>query len=264
MGPELKLEKYEGPLDLLLHLIEKNKFDIFDIPIAEITDQYMEYIGKLQDIEENMDVMSEFLVMASELLDIKCRMLLPREVNEEGEEQDPRDELVQQLLEYKMCKYASRELRERQKNAARNLYHKQQLPKEVTSYIPPVNYDTLLSGTTAKQLSKIFEDVLKRQKYRVDPVRAGFGKIEKEEVDLATCELHVRSYLNAHRKTDFRHLLERGNSKDEVIVTFLVLLELMKTGKVRVTQSELFGEIDIETLDNIDTDNVDTTEDFAK
>lgn len=264
MGPELKLEKYEGPLDLLLHLIEKNKFDIFDIPIAEITDQYMEYIGKLQDIEEDMDVMSEFLVMASELLDIKCRMLLPREVNEEGEEEDPRDELVQQLLQYKMCRYATEELKSREKDAQRNLYHRRQLPKEVESYVPPVNYNTLLSGTNAAALTKIFEDVLKRQKYRVDPVRAGFGKIEKQEVNLASCELYVRAYLNEHEKTDFRHLLEKGNSKDEVIVTFLVLLELMKTGKIRVTQSELFGEIDIVTLGHIDTGNVDTTDDFLK
>ena len=98
-----KLEKFEGPLDLLLHLIEKNKVNIYDIPIAEITDQYMEYVRQMD--EENLDVVSEFLVMAATLLDIKARMLLPKEVNEEGEEEDPRAELVQQLLEYKMYKY---------------------------------------------------------------------------------------------------------------------------------------------------------------
>ena len=102
MELEFKLEKFEGPLDLLLHLIDKNKVDIYDIPIADITDQYMEYVRQME--EEDMDVMSEFLVMAATLLDIKCRMLLPKEVNEEGEE-DPRAELVQKLLEYKMYKY---------------------------------------------------------------------------------------------------------------------------------------------------------------
>ena len=88
MALEVKLEAFEGPLDLLLHLIEKNKIDIYDIPIAEITEQYLDYIRQMET--EDMNVMSEFLLMAATLLDIKCRMLLPREVNEEGEEEDPR------------------------------------------------------------------------------------------------------------------------------------------------------------------------------
>ena len=107
MGIPVKLEAFEGPLDLLLHLIEKNKIDIYDIPIVEITEQYMEYIRQMQ--EENLNIMSEFMVMAATLLDIKCKMLLPQEVTEEGEAKDPREELVQQLLEYKMFKYMSYE-----------------------------------------------------------------------------------------------------------------------------------------------------------
>ena len=103
MGIPVKLEVFEGPLDLLLHLIDKNKIDIYDIPIVEITNQYMEYIRNMQ--REDLNIMSEFLVMAATLLDIKCRMLLPKEVNEEGEEEDPRQELVEQLLQYKMYKY---------------------------------------------------------------------------------------------------------------------------------------------------------------
>ena len=97
-GIPVKLQVFEGPLDLLLHLIEKNKVDIYDIPIVEITEQYLDYIRQMQT--EDMNVMSEFLLMAATLLDIKCRMLLPREVNEEGEEEDPRAELVEKLLEY--------------------------------------------------------------------------------------------------------------------------------------------------------------------
>ena len=103
MGIPVKLQVFEGPLDLLLHLIEKNKIDIYDIPIVEITSQYMEYIRQME--REDLNVMSEFLVMAATLLDIKCRMLLPKEINEEGEEEDPRAELVEQLLQYKMYKY---------------------------------------------------------------------------------------------------------------------------------------------------------------
>ena len=111
MAIPVKLPVFEGPLDLLLHLIDKNKIDIYDIPIVEITDQYLEYIHQME--REDLNIMSEFMVMAATLLDIKCRMLLPKEVNEEGEEEDPRAELVQQLLEYKMYKYMSYELRDR-------------------------------------------------------------------------------------------------------------------------------------------------------
>ena len=100
MALAVKLEVFEGPLDLLLHLIDKNKIDIYDIPIVVITEQYMEYIRQLET--EDMNVMSEFLLMAATLLDIKCRMLLPKEVSEDGEEEDPREELVQKLLEYKI------------------------------------------------------------------------------------------------------------------------------------------------------------------
>ena len=119
MAIPVKLPVFEGPLDLLLHLIDKNKIDIYDIPIVEITDQYLEYIHQME--REDLDIMSEFMVMAATLLDIKCRMLLPKEVNEEGEEEDPRAELVQQLLEYKMYKYMSYELRDRMNEASRSV-----------------------------------------------------------------------------------------------------------------------------------------------
>lgn len=115
MELEVKLQVFEGPLDLLLHLIDKSKVNIYDIPIAEITDQYMEYVRSMD--KQDLNIVSEFLVMAATLLDIKSRMLLPKEVNEEGEEEDPRQELVEKLLEYKMYKYMSYELRDRQMDA---------------------------------------------------------------------------------------------------------------------------------------------------
>lgn len=248
-----KLEKFEGPLDLLLHLIDKNKVDIYDIPIAEITDQYMEYVDAMET--DDMDTMSEFLVMAATLLDIKTRMLLPRETTPEGEEEDPRNELVQKLLEYKLYKYMSEELREKESSASLSIYRKKQLPREVTGYIPPIDYEQLIGDTTLAVLNDIFRDVLKRQKFRVDPVRASFGKIEKAAVDLGEKELYIKAYLNEHRKTSFRHLLEKQKNKDEVVVAFLVILELMKTGKIRVTQDELFGDITIDTLEDIRTDD---------
>ena len=112
MSLEVKLQVFEGPLDLLMHLIDKNQIDIYDIPIVTITEQYMEYINAMQ--REDMDVTSEFLVMAATLIEIKCKMLLPKEVNEDGEEEDPRAELVEKLLEYKMYKYMAYELKDMQ------------------------------------------------------------------------------------------------------------------------------------------------------
>lgn len=120
MAIPVKLNVFEGPLDLLLHLIDKNKIDIYDIPIVEITDQYMEYIHAME--KEDLGIMSEFMVMAATLLDIKCRMLLPKEINEEGEEEDPRAELVQKLLEYKMYKYMSYELKDKMDDASGCLF----------------------------------------------------------------------------------------------------------------------------------------------
>ena len=157
MAISVKLEAFEGPLDLLLHLIEKNKIDIYDIPIVEITEQYLDYIKQMD--HQDMNITSEFLVMAATLIDIKCRMLLPKEVNEEGEEEDPRAELVQKLLEYKMCKYMSMELRDRQVDAAKSLYREQALPKEVAAYQPPLDYEELIGDLNLNKLHEIFKEV---------------------------------------------------------------------------------------------------------
>ena len=115
MAISYKLEKFEGPLDLLLHLIDKNKVDIYDIPIVEITRQYLDYVSHME--REDLNVVSDFLVMAATLLDIKSRMLLPAEVNEEGEEEDPRAELVARLLEYKRYKLMAQELLDMEEDA---------------------------------------------------------------------------------------------------------------------------------------------------
>lgn len=240
MGISIKLQKFEGPLDLLLHLIDKNKVDIFDIPIVEITDQYMEY---LQQMEADMSAMSEFLVMAATLLDIKARMLLPKEVNEEGEEEDPRQELVERLLQYKMYKYMSYELRDRQQDAEKALYREQNLPKEVMEYKEPVNLDELLAGITIEKLNNIFRDIMKRQESRLDPVRSKFGKVEKEEVNLEETIAHVEEFISRNKKCSFRSLLENQKNKMRIIITFLTILEMMKTGLIEVEQDEIFAEI---------------------
>ncbi|MDO5540891.1 MAG: segregation/condensation protein A [Eubacteriales bacterium] len=241
MGISVKLQEFEGPLDLLLHLIDKNKVNIFDIPIVEITDQYMDYIREMETTD--MGVMSEFLVMAATLLDIKSKMLLPAEVNEEGEEEDPRQELVERLLEYKLYKYMSYELRDRQENAQRCAYKGASMPGEVLAYREPVNTKELLADVSLSRLNAIFRDVMKRQESRIDPVRSTFGRVEKEEVNLEETISYVEKYISGHKKCSFRNLLKNQKSKMQVIITFLTILEMMKTGKIEVEQEEIFSDI---------------------
>lgn len=241
MALSVKLEAFEGPLDLLLHLIEKNKVDIYDIPIVEITEQYLDYIKAMET--EDMNVMSEFLVMAATLLEIKCRMLLPKEVNEEGEEEDPRAELVQKLLEYKMYKYMSYELKDRQVDAARTLFKEKTLPKEIEDYRPPVNMEELLGDADLGKLQELFRMVMRRQEDKIDPVRSTFGQIEKDEVDMDAKTAYIEQYIHIHKTFSFRELLEKQHSRMEIIVTFLIMLELMKTGQISIVQEDIFDDI---------------------
>lgn len=241
MAISVKLEVFEGPLDLLLHLIEKNKVDIYDIPIVEITAQYLEYIQNMET--EDMNIMSEFLVMAATLLDIKCKMLLPKEVNEEGEEEDPRAELVQKLLEYKMYKYMSYELKDRQVDAGRTLFKGKTLPKEIEDYRPPVDFEELLGDADLNKLQMLFKTVMRRQEDKIDPVRSTFGKIEKDEIDIEAKAGYVEEYVKNHKTFSFKELLEKQRSKMEIIVTFLIILEMMKIGKISIVQEQIFDDI---------------------
>lgn len=246
MKIDVKLEAFEGPLDLLLHLIEKNKVNIYDIPIVEITNQYMEYIRAME--KEDLNVMSEFLLMAATLLDIKCRMLLPKEINEEGQEEDPRQELVEQLLQYKMYKYMAYELRDRQVEGERAIYREPDIPEEVQEYVEPVNLEELLGDLTLAKLNRIFRDVMRRQDEKIDPIRSGFGKIEKEEVSLPEKLDYVEEYAVNHSVFSFRQLLKKQGSKVQLVVTFLAVLELMKTGKIKIEQKQPFDDICITSM----------------
>ena len=249
MGIPVKLEVFEGPLDLLLHLIEKNKVDIYDIPIVMITEQYMEYIQNMK--VKDMDVMSEFLVMAATLVKIKSKMLLPVEINDEGEEEDPRAELVERLLQYKMYKYASLELRDKQVDALRVIYKKPSLPPEVLKYKPEVNMDELLDDLSLTRLNDVFVSVMQKQIDKIDPIRSKFGKIEKEEVNLGDRILFVEEYAMRHKTFSFRKMLSESTSKMMVIVTFLGVLELMKIGVLQVEQKYIFDDIMITYVRNM-------------
>ena len=235
----VKLEVFDGPLDLLLHLIEKNKIDIFDIPIAEITRQYMEILSASET--DDMDVMSDFLVMAATLLKIKSKMLL--QVDEDGEEIDPRAELVERLLEYKTFKYASYELKDKQMDAEKILYKKSTIPKGIADYKETVDVSELLGDVTLARLRSIFNDVMKKQIDKIDPIRSKFGQIKKETVSLQDRMLYIEEYAMRHKSFSF--MLEKNPGKTMVIVTFLGILELMKVGKLLIVQERIFDDIKI-------------------
>ena len=236
---EFKINQFEGPLDLLLHLIDKNKFNIFDIPIVEITEQYLDYLNRMQ--EENLDVMSEFLVMAATLISIKAKMLLPREEKEEEEEEDPRAELVRRLLEYK--------LKDMNLDAGKNYYKPATIPKEVLEYKEEIDPAEVIGDVTLAKLNEIFTQVMKRTVDRVDPVRSKFGTIEKDEVRIEDKMDDIRASIRGLKGINFKTLLEIQATKINIIVTFMAILELMKVGDITIRQDELFGDIIIDSLE---------------
>jgi len=244
MSIPVKLNVFEGPLDLLLHLIDVNKIDIYDIPISLITDQYLETISQMQDLD--MDIMSEFLVMAATLLRIKSKLLLPLDEKEEEETGDPRQELVDRLLEYKMFKYAALELKDKQTDASKAMFKERTIPDDLEYIEPPIDLDALVGDMTLKKLHEIFKQVIKKQEDKIDPIRSQYGKIEQEKVSLGDKLAEIEDYGKTMKRFSFRSLLSRQAGKMNTIVTFLAVLELMKSGKIAVIQNDLFDDIEIE------------------
>lgn len=251
MAIPVKLQVFEGPLDLLLHLIDVNKIDIYDIPISLITDQYLSYIQSLQ--QQDMEVMSEFLVMAATLLRIKSKMLLPpdEEESNEDEEGDPRAELVERLLEYKMYKYAANELKDLQMDASKSMFKGTTLPKDMVYEEPPVDLDALVGDMDIQKLHKIFKMVMKRQSDKIDPIRSKYGKIVREEINLADKITELERLGRQLGRLSFKEMLYEHPTKLNAVVTFLAVLELMKSGKIKVHQEALFDDIDIDFIENI-------------
>lgn len=237
-----KLDSFDGPLDLLLQLIDREQINIFDIPIVEITDQFMEYVSTIND---DLEILSSFLTVASELLDIKCKMLLPDEREEPSdEEQDPRMELVRRLLEYKLYKEAGKLLQETSEQAGKSLYRKSTI-KNYRNVVSSINYTELIGTRTISDLRRVFEAALRRKEMRQDPVRASFGTIKKEPIDSKKSEEYIRSFLDENPETTFFTLTGNNSQKEETVVDFLLLLEMAKTGDVELLQTEIFEDISI-------------------
>jgi len=234
MDIQFKLTSFEGPLDLLLHLIEKNKVDIYDIPISMITDQYLEYINEME--KHDAELTSDFLVMAATLLDIKARMLLPKEIDSEGNEEDPRAELVEKLIEYKTYKFMSLELKDKAIIASKAMYKNSTIPDEVAKYEAPIDLDEFIGDLTISRLKAVFDDVLKRSNEKVNVEVMRYGRIQREKISVPDKIEEIRKYVVTNKKFSFRELIEKQVSRMNIIVTFLVILELMKTGEICAEQ----------------------------
>lgn len=240
MSVQIKINNFEGPFDLLFHLIEKNEVDIYDIPIAEITNQYLEYINGMKKL--NLEVASEFIVMASTLLMIKSKLLLPQRSDDSDldPDADPRAELVEQLLQYKKYKDAAQVLRDGEKRSI-NIYYKN------AEIIDDIEEDKLLLDTTLDDLVRAFNDIMKRHSQN-GPGRETDHEIEREEITVDQSMDRIREMLGRSGDVYFEDLFPSSCGKLEIIITFLALLELANIREVAVTQMHPYGKILIERI----------------
>lgn len=228
---EVRLEIFEGPMDLLLHLIRSNKVDIYDIPIALIMDQYLHYLDMMRSI--NIDVAAEFLEMAATLAHIKSRMLVPGGGSEaEDEEEDPRLELVRPLVEYAKLREAASLLAARPQ-LNRDVYLRNILPEELWG----LERGEEIAEVDLFQLISALQRVLKR----AEPGR--FLEVNAESVRIKDRIIRILEILNTVSSITFRELFQEGAGKAELIVTFLAILELVKLGMVRAFQHQPSGII---------------------
>lgn len=241
MALSIKLVNFEGPLDLLLHLIDKNKVNIYDIPIVEITAQYLEHIRMME--KNKMESMSEFIEMAAILISIKIKMLLPKYKDDEEDEEDPREALVRKLLEYRKYKLISQTLKIRHAHADKNFFKEASIPDEVKAFKQIPDPEQLLENVAFGKLYQVFQSVLKRNIDKVDTVRSEFGDIHKEEFTIQEKIEYILTMREHYTSFSFEDLLTGSMTKTEMIVTFLAVLELMKMGSIKVMQSDVFDDL---------------------
>jgi segregation and condensation protein A len=230
----VNINKFHGPFDLLFYLIEANEVDIYDIPISEITDQYIGYIELLNDF--NMEITSEFVLMASTLLEIKSKLLLPRQEIDE----DPRDSLVVQLIEYKLFRDTAEELKEREDKEFRFISK----PGEEIEYDNKSNEQLLFDGINAYDLMCTLQRLLKSKKINVEE---DFSfQLEKDEYTITDCIDIISGKLDKLKKLNILELFSVNKSRKFIITVFLSILEMSKLKNVKLIQDSIFGDIYIQ------------------
>ena len=228
---KIKLDKFEGPLDLLLFFIKRDELDIYDIPISKITGEFLQYVNLIKMLD--LEVAGDFILMASTLMHIKVRMLLPREIDEKGEEIDPRADLIAALLEYKKYKEMSEELSffesTQRKISFRGNF-------SLDSKESPPEYDILLKNITIFDLAKAFKKAIEGLKPQ--PVH------EIQTINITIDEMieYILNRLNSEIEVHFLSLVENMHEKIRIIITFIALLELTKVGTVLIKESPDYND----------------------
>ena len=197
----------------------------------------------------DLDTMSDFLLVAAQLINIKSRMLLPKEDKETGEIIDPREDLVKRLIEYKMYKYSAEILKGRGNFASSYLFKEPTIPKEVAEYAPKPEISEIIGDLTLAKLHNIFNFVIKKQTDKTDPIRSSFGKIKKEPISLLESIDELQNYAKEHKCFNFKNFLMNRPSRLHIVVSFLAVLELMKVGAVKAVQDDNVSDILIEFIE---------------
>src|ERR671912_416576 len=223
---KIVMGEFEGPLDLLLHLIRQEQVSIYDIPVARITDEYLRYLRVMQEMD--IAVAGDFLVMAATLIELKTKMLLPRDpLAAQEEEDDPRSELVNQLLEYQKYKAAAEMLWSRA-TVEQAVFKRAELETDKNNPEVAVGLFDLL---------KVFQDILARHKEEV------LLEIEREEISMAEMLERLRNMVMSSGELNLAFFFQRARSRRELVLAFLSVLELVRTTEIRLFQKETFGEI---------------------
>ena len=225
-----KINEFEGPLDLLLHLIKKSNIDIYDISLSDITDQYLEYIHQMEEL--NLDIASEYLVMATELLEYKSRSLLPKKVEDDKEEEDPKEELIKRLVDYKKYKEITSEFKKLE-DIRSEIYTK--TPSNINEYDEKVINNSELS---VNDLISAFKKFIDRKEYE-KPLNT---KITTKELSVSDRIIKIKEILKTKNEVNFIDLFDKL-TKDYVVVTFLSILEMSKNKEIEIKQDNNFGNI---------------------
>ncbi|MCH8941565.1 MAG: segregation/condensation protein A [Bacteroidetes bacterium] len=228
---KIKLDQFEGPLDLLLFFIKRDELDIYDIPISKITKEFLEYVNLIKMLD--LETAGDFILMASTLMRIKVRMLLPREIDEKGEEIDPRSELIQALLEYKKYKEVSEEL-SYMESKQRKINFRGNFQEDFK--VAPPDFDTLLKNITVFDLAKAF-------KTAIDNIQPEIvHEIEKINITIDEQIIFIMDNLLKDAEVNFLKLVAGMNEKIRIVITFIALLELTKVGEIGLRASNDFND----------------------
>lgn len=228
---KIKLDHFEGPLDLLLFFIKRDELNIYDIPISTITKEFLDYVNLMKMLD--LEVAGDFILMASTLMHIKVRMLLPREIDEKGEEIDPRAELVKALLEYKRYKEMSDDLAYME-SSQRKISFRGNFSADEKTAIP--EYEILLKNVTVYDLAKAFKRVI--DGIKEEPVH----QIKKFNVSIDEQIEYILNLININNEVHFLALVENMKEKIRIIVTFIALLELVKAGRIKLKGTTDFND----------------------